>query len=253
MPPQPWYRSALFKFSIFVLFILCATVIGWNLIFKLDYYKALLDRVSPVISGFIFILLYVGLTFFIWIGPKDVMRMVGALLYGAYGSTLFVTIAEMINAIVLFHFSRNMGRAFIVEKAKLFKKDFDQGEWDPSVLGILALRINPLFPLRFLDLGYGLTRVPFKKYYRAVLLSTPFRVFLIQYMLAAVGLDFFYQIAERGVMPLFRDPFLLYESLEGHYPYLLYSVAYVLAVGVISIIAMVAKGRDPKKSAIPLS
>jgi len=41
----------------------------------------------------------------------------------------------------------------------------------------------PYVPMRMLDLGFGLTRISFKKYFAVSLLATPLRIFPVQYAL----------------------------------------------------------------------
>ena len=64
-------------------------------------------------------MLYVVLTFFIWFGPKDVFRIASGVIFGAEISTIYITIAETVNAILLFMLSRIFGREYIEKKFKL--------------------------------------------------------------------------------------------------------------------------------------
>ncbi|RKY35104.1 MAG: hypothetical protein DRP69_02730 [Candidatus Duberdicusella sinuisediminis] len=63
-------------------------------------------------SCILFVFLYVVGTFFIWY-LKDPLKIIGAVLFGAYLSTLLIYIAEIINAVVFFNLSSILGREFV--------------------------------------------------------------------------------------------------------------------------------------------
>ena len=174
------------KFILLILILATCFWFGKTLAVDFDSIKTYLKNLSPLVSGFIFVALYVSVTFFAWL-TKDVFKIVGAVLFGAYLSTFYIWLAEMINALILFHLSRKLGRVFIESQlkgkwARMDKKIEETGFW-----GIFLLRTVPLVPFRFLDLACGLTRIPFKKYFMIVLLGTPLRIFWIQFILAGVG------------------------------------------------------------------
>ena len=100
------FNNKVLKFVLFlVIFAVC-----WYLgrLFKIDvaHYQGLLSKYPLALSGFIFVLLYVGTTTLLWFGPKDVLRIASAIFFGATVSTLFVWIGEMLNALIMFHLSR---------------------------------------------------------------------------------------------------------------------------------------------------
>ncbi|RKY35103.1 MAG: hypothetical protein DRP69_02725 [Candidatus Duberdicusella sinuisediminis] len=51
---------------------------------------------------------------------------------------------------------------------------------------VFLLRFIPLIPYRVLDLSFGLSRVPLKRYLLAVVIASPPRIFWIQVILASV-------------------------------------------------------------------
>jgi len=177
---------AIKRFILLTLVLILCWYFGKTLQADFQDFKAIILKFPLVISGLVFVMLYVGVTFFAWL-TKDWFKIIGAVVFGAYVSTLLIWIAEVINATILFNLSRKLGRGFIEEK---FKGRFDkldtlienQGFWS-----IFALRIIPVVPFRFLDLAYGLTKVPLKQYLTIVLLASPLRIFFIQFVLAAVG------------------------------------------------------------------
>lgn len=123
------------------------------------------------------------MTFFIWLGPKDIFRITAALVYGAALSTLLIWTAEMINAVVLFSFSRNLGRGYVETKLGAGIRHLDQTIAETGFWQIFLLRLFPIIPLRFLDLGFGLSRISLKKYFTISLVGTPLRIFVVQFFL----------------------------------------------------------------------
>ena len=144
-------------------------------------------RGFPVIySGLIFVVLYVVVTFFIWLS-KDLFRLTAAILFGSYLSTLFVWVAETANAFILFHLARYLGRGFVESALKADKRGLDSKLANVNFFWLFMFRFTPLVPFRFLDLGMGLTSISFRKYLLAVILGSPVRIFWQQYVLCAVG------------------------------------------------------------------
>jgi uncharacterized membrane protein YdjX (TVP38/TMEM64 family) len=101
--------------------------------------------------------------------------------------------SEIINAFVLFFLARGLGRGFVRNYLKNKPNPIDEKLGAVSFIWLFMLRLVPLVPYRFLDLGFGLTGIRFKRYLAAVLLATPIRVFWVQYILAGVGKGFISQ------------------------------------------------------------
>jgi len=142
------------------------------------------------ISGSIYIFLYVVITFFIFFS-KDVFWLLGAILFGAGFSTLFICVAETINAFILFFLARNLGRAYVEKKLTGKYKYLDEKLGRVNFLWLFIFRAAPLIPYRFMDLAAGLTSINFRRYLAAVILGSPLKMFWIQYILAGVGYSIF--------------------------------------------------------------
>lgn len=153
-----------------------------------ETYQSFLSGFPVAVSGFIFVILYVIVTFFIWVGPKDILRIIAAVVYGVGLSTFLVWIAEMTNVVVLFSFSRRLGQAHVAGQLSARLKRLDQTIAGTSFWRIFFLRLFPVVPLRFLDLGFGLTRISLKKYFTISFLGTPLRIFFVQFFLT-LGTD----------------------------------------------------------------
>jgi uncharacterized membrane protein YdjX (TVP38/TMEM64 family) len=138
---------------------------------------------SPILSSIIFVVLYVVGTFFIWFGPKDVLRVASLFIFGVVGSTVLVYIGEMLNMVTLFWFSRRLGRPFVEAKMKGRLKEIEESASRTSVPVIFFMKFYPIIPFRFLDLGYGLTKISFLKYAAVSMVAAPVRLYVVQYFL----------------------------------------------------------------------
>ena len=187
-----------------------------------------LEKLPVLLSVIAFVGLYVIVTFFIWLS-KDIFRFVAALLFGPYLSTLLVWSAETINAFILFHLARNLGRDFVQNYLKGSLKDLDEKLTQTNFFWLFMFRAVPLMPFRFLDLGVGLTKIPFKKYLPAVVLGSPLRIFWLQYVLAGVGKS------------IFNNPYALSEYLLSNKVLFIFSLAYV---GLVILVAWKIKIKE---------
>ena len=138
-------KSNTVKFVLFLLLILLFLVIGKIFPIDQEWCRSFLTGYSLLWSGIIFIVLYVVITFFIWLGPKDIFRITAAVVYGAYWSTLFVYAAEMTNVIVLFSFSRKLGRGFVESRLKGGMQRLDEIIATTSFWSIFFLRLFSVF------------------------------------------------------------------------------------------------------------
>ncbi|MDP2653679.1 MAG: VTT domain-containing protein [Candidatus Omnitrophota bacterium] len=215
------------RFILFILLLVGLVGVGRSLEMDVERLKVQLLQYPLWLSGIVYILFYVGLTLLIWLGPKDVFRISGALLYGPYISTVFVTIAELISLVFLFYMSRKLGRGFVEERMKVKSGDIEKTKKEVGWFNVFTLRINPLVPYRFLDLAYGLTKISFKKYFLVALFSSPPRIFWLQYILAGVG-----------TLAL-KDLAAMIEYFQSKPEVFLGSCVYMLFVIVVSVIAVV--------------
>lgn len=159
------------------------------------FIQAYVARFPAGLSALVYVLLYVVVTFFIFFS-KDIFWIAGALLFGAYASTALIYISEVINAFILFYIARYLGRNFVEGYLKQRSAGWDLRFAKISFFWLFMLRAVPLVPYRFLDLGFGLTKISFRKYLLAVLLATPVKTFWVQYILAEMGLRIFTQPQE---------------------------------------------------------
>ena len=176
-----------------------------------------LNRFPVLYSGIIYVVLYVVVTFFIFFS-KDIFWIEGALVFGPYLSTLLVIIAEVINAFIFFHLARYLGSNFVEHYLKKKSETLDDRLANINFFWLFIMRLVPLIPYRFLDLGVGLTKIHFRRYFLAVLLATPIRVFWVQYILALVGKN------------IFNKPELLIDYLLQNKALFVFSFIYLVLV-----------------------
>lgn len=214
------------KNTIYFLFLIISLVLicYWGKFFHFDSeaMEASLKKSSLFYAGIIFVILYVVVTFFIWLS-KDAFKFIGAVVFGAYLSTLFVFLAECINAIILFNLSRYLGRGFVEKNLKGKYNPLDKRLGGLNFLWLFLFRSAPLIPFRFLDLACGLTRISFKRYLWAVIFGSPLRIFWVQYVLAGVGKS------------IFRDLYALTEYLLENRPLFIFSLIYLVIVILVTL------------------
>jgi len=211
------------RFLVFIGILLLCWTIGRSFEVDTEYYRNVLNHYPKYLSGFIFIVMYVVVTFFVLFGAKDVFRITAALIFGGIISTIYVSIAELCNAAVLFFLSRRLGRDFVEKKFGWKSKDNNADWGDIGFWGVFTLRINPLVAFRGMDIGFGLTQINFKKYFWACAFATIPRVFWLQSIIDGIGKN------------LFKDIGLFVEYLSDHPSVIIYSMGYFLIVFIMTI------------------
>lgn len=204
------------------LILIIAIVLIWYLgrFFRIDTQAVedYLKGLPLVLGAVIFIALYVVVTFFIWLS-KDIFKIASAIIFGPGLSTFFIWIAEVINAFILFHLARFLGRGFVEKTIGKGAGRLDEKIAKANLFWLFLMRGTPLIPFRFLDLACGLTRIPFKRYLIAVIFASPVRIFWLQYILAGVG------------RAIFRQPQALMGYLAQNRGVYIFSLAYfILAI-----------------------
>jgi uncharacterized membrane protein YdjX (TVP38/TMEM64 family) len=173
--------------AVLVIALLAATWwLGRTCFSNEDAIRAFFEKFPFGLAAALFIVLYAGSSFILF-DVKDILKVAGALLFGAWWSTLFIWIAELINNAMLFHLARRLGRVWIERKFNLHGHDVGWVEKFCGVWQIFVLRILPIIPYRILDVAYGLTAVPFRRYFTVSALASPLRIFWLQFILAGVG------------------------------------------------------------------
>ncbi len=180
------FSDSTLRFILFLVFIALCWLLGRFFHIDEESVKSWLLKFPLSLSGLIFVVLYVVLTFFIWLS-KDLLRIAGAYVFGAYWSTVFIWLAESVNAVILFYLSRALGRTFVETRLKGKYTHLDERLGTLTFADLFFLRAVVLIPFRFLDLACGLTKIPFKVYLAAVVLGSPIRIFFTQFFWVTLG------------------------------------------------------------------
>lgn len=178
------------RFAIFITLIAGFILLGNAFSIDVKAIEGFFDKIPLFYSAPAFVLLYIIGTFFLW-HLKDPLKIVGVLAFGAYLSTFLIYLAEIASAFIFFNLSKILGKEFVEQKIKgRFKGFYDKLE-NLNLGWVFLLRAVPLVPYRILDLSFGLSKFPFRKYIWVVLLASLPRIFWIQFILAGVkGLSF---------------------------------------------------------------
>lgn len=178
--------SSALRFALFVLALALLWYLGRFYHLDTARIQEALRHIPFVYSGLLYILLYVTVTFFLFFS-KDLFWLIGAVLFGPAFSALFISCAEIINAVILFNLSRILGRRYVEDSLERRNAWLDKRLGSLDFFWLFLLRVAPLVPYRFLDLAAGLTPLSFRKYMAAVVFGSPLKIVWIQYILAAMG------------------------------------------------------------------
>jgi uncharacterized membrane protein YdjX (TVP38/TMEM64 family) len=177
----------LFRFTILALLILILIFISRAFSVDKEKIDAFLNKIPLTYRSLVFILLYVVSNFFILGDPKEILKIIGAVFFGAHLSTLLIYISEIINASIFFNMSRVLGKEFVERSLRGIFKKFYEKLSDLNFTWLSLLRLNLLIPYRVLDLSLGVSNVSFKKYILAVLFASLPRIFFWQFIFKTVG------------------------------------------------------------------
>jgi len=222
----PKYRTEL-KFLIFILVLSLFWYLGRYMKVDTTLLQDSLAQLPIFVSALLYVVLYITVTFFIFFS-KDIFWFIGALLFGPFLSASLICIAELTNAVILFHLSRFLGRGYVEKRLSDKYRTLDRKLSGLNLFWLLVFRAAPLVPYRFMDLAAGLTGIRFRKYFVAVFFGTPLKMFWIQYIIYAVGKS------------IINNPFALMEYFLGNRTLFLFSFLYVILV-VMVVIKMVKR------------
>lgn len=181
-----------------------------------------LKKFPVYVSAALFIFFYVVITFFIFFS-KDIFWISGALLFGPGLSAALICIAEAINAVILFHLSRSLGRSYVEKTVAEKYRRLDDKLGKINFFWLFIFRAAPLIPYRFLDLAAGLTSVSFRKYFLAVILGSPVKMFWIQYIIFVLGKS------------ILEKPELIVQYFLSHKNLLAFSLIYIILIAMVVV------------------
>ncbi|MFH1678990.1 MAG: VTT domain-containing protein [Candidatus Omnitrophota bacterium] len=210
------------RFLILILFLVIIAIS--NYYFKIDLENAgdFLSSFSLWQAAFIYVLIYVLVNIFVSLA-KDILKVIGAIYFGAFLSSACIWAAEVINAVILFSLARYFGRGFVQERLNGRAKAIDEMIGCAGFRGVLLLRLVPLVPYRVLDLLAGLTSLSLIQYFVIAVIGSPLRIFWVQYILAGVGV---------GVL---KNPAALTEYMMANKIVVIWSLVYFILAIVVGV------------------
>jgi uncharacterized membrane protein YdjX (TVP38/TMEM64 family) len=214
-------RLSLIEFVGLIIGLLLLMILGRYLHIDFPALQQTLRKLPFFLSGTVFVILYVLLTFFIWFS-KDILRIMAAVVFGAYFSTFLVWIAEIVNGCILFLLARRLGRDFVAGALKVRHERLDDTLSKTSFFWLFMLRATPLVPFRFFDLGCGLTALSFRKYLSVIVMGSLPRIFWLQYVLAGVGIG------------LLKNPQAILDYLSANPKGFIFTFIYLVLVCVVA-------------------
>ena len=173
------------RFLVLIVVLLVIIIVGVTFSIDATKINALFEKFPIGYAALIFVLLYTLGTFALWT-LKEPLKVIGAILFGAYISTGLIYIAELINGVVFFKLSRLLGKDFVERKVGGGFKKFYQKLEGIRLLKVMFLRANPLIPYRVFDVGLGLSRISWRKFLLAIGVASLPRIFWLQFPLAAM-------------------------------------------------------------------
>jgi uncharacterized membrane protein YdjX (TVP38/TMEM64 family) len=234
------------NFLFFLIFIVICVGAGRFFQLDIDHSRAFFAQYPLLWSGLIFIVLYVVGTFFIWFGPKDVLRVAAVFIFGVLQSSILIYIGEMMNMALLFGLSRKMGRPFVAARARGRMKRLEEAASQTSPPAVFFLKFYPIMSLRLLDMGFGLTRIAFIKYACMSALATPLRIYIVQYFLEMM---IRFGLVLNGEMALYHQRFMDMTSHLIDRPVLFWSLTLYTFSAFFFFGILLARWKSRKKAA----
>lgn len=154
---------AIIKFLILGVILVVFYLLSKELDFSLESLRTKIGQYPFWLAFLVFAALYA----FVSVAPiagRDVFKLIGALAWGWWISTIFIFVGEMLAATISFAMSRILGKELL---DKLFgeklKSSYEKLN-DSSFHYIIVLRVLPITPYRFLNYAAGVTDLHFTPY-----------------------------------------------------------------------------------------
>lgn len=188
-----------FKILLFCGFIAALFFASQYFDFDKEKIDAYLKRFPTIYSYLIFVGLYVLSTVLVWYA-KDVLKVVGAVVFGTWLSAGLIYAAEIINASIIFNLSRMLGKDFVERHLKGKAKAAYERFSGMNETWLFVFRAAPLMPYRVLDITFGLSEFPFHRYIFIVILASFPRILWIQMIIGSVR-----ELSLTNIMQYFLD------------------------------------------------
>ncbi len=150
-----------------------------------EYVLDSIESHGPVQARLIYIAVYIVGT--VILVPGTVLSFAGAVLFGAYEGTLYTWIGATIGATLAFLVGRLLGRDFIEQLFGGRFAAFDQRIREHGFIGLLIIRLLPIFPFNAVNFGCGLTGIRLRDYILATGIGILPGTFVYQFLFAKFG------------------------------------------------------------------
>lgn len=147
--------------------------------------RAFIESVDPALARLLYVLLYVVGT--VLLLPGVLLSFIGAVMFGVWEGTLYTWIGATIGATLAFLLARALGREFVDQLLGGKLQALDQRLRQRGFVGLLIIRLVPLFPFNGVNFGCGLTSLRLRDYVLATALGIVPGTFVYQYLFATFG------------------------------------------------------------------
>ena len=184
-PRRPLLRP-IAKFTALVLLLVGLWFLSRRYTITIASVKAYVSAFSPIGA----ILMYMSIYIFVSVAPtpaRDLVKLVGALVWGTWASTAVLWVAEIITGVISFLLSKALGKAFV---ARLMGKKADammDRLKNAGVGTVIFLRLLPVIPWRYLNYGAGLVDIRFRTFLVGSIIGILPRTLLVQFLLVVLG------------------------------------------------------------------
>ncbi len=181
----PLFKS-IARFSALVILLLGLWSLARQYTITIEAIKTYITAYPPLIAAFVYASIYI----FVSVAPtpaRDLVKLVGALIWGILASSAILWIAEILTAIISFWLSRLMGKAFIDRIIGNRASSLQDRLRHAGIKTIVFLRLLPIVPWRYLNFGAGLVDLKFSDYLIGSIIGIIPRTLLVQYLFVELG------------------------------------------------------------------
>ena len=144
-----------------------------------------IDSFHPATARLLYVAVYIVGT--VLLLPGTLLSFVGAALFGVIEGTLYTWIGATIGATLAFLLSRWLGRDFVNQMLGGRLQRLDERLSRHGFLGLLLLRMVPIFPFNGLNFGCGLTGIRLRDYVLATAIGILPGTFVYQFLFAPLS------------------------------------------------------------------
>jgi uncharacterized membrane protein YdjX (TVP38/TMEM64 family) len=150
-----------------------------------EYVLDSIESHGPVTARLIYVAVYIVGT--VALLPGTVLTFAGAVLFGPYEGTLYTWVGATIGATLAYLVARALGRDFVESLFGGRFTAFDRRIREHGFMGLLLIRLLPVFPFNAVNFGCGLTSIRLRDYVLATAIGIVPGTFVYQFLFAKFG------------------------------------------------------------------